>query len=655
MGLRSYLTRAYTTIDRSVFGGRLPSGAPRPAPATTPYQGTVSSGTTGLTFSTAGTPSTGGGGGTTVIASPTAQQITTAQPTIPAVTTAEERKPATIIAKHRPTLLLTPEDVAKGRTTPSLGSTARQAFGAIGVPIGKSSSTLTDRDVSRFSKLVGSMVGGYAVGGAFAGVSRLAPRGVSAVTGWGLKAVAPVFAGMETVKLYATPKGARLKTLAYDVVSILPEAVGFGAGYQKVSKSISKTIGAGTKFIPRSIYRGGRYKGKGQVQAQEIDTSVYQTDYIIDYKLPKFYKYAKQRLPKSARQTYEVLPQGEISMAGEQAGLKIVEDTGMGKIFSTTKYYDIAKRTIITGRLKGKPTPTTIITGKPTDILLPKQPKKGMPFYDTSKVVLGRGSPIDTGRIRPFEGTEYKFKGQFKKDVYLGEKGYSVKLLDKKTAQAFDYDKPIGLITGAPIIGKRLRGLRDLPKPKKGKLRAEDILGVGIGRTRRPITPTRPTRPTTEPSITGTIPKEIFKPPKIGDLFTQRSGIRTIGFIPTRGRTRPRQPTVTDILTDTKVTTDVTTDVITKIRTDTRTRTRTDVAPPVSARLPPARPPIAPLAMWGILPFGGGGRGYNWNKRIKGKEVGGRFMRSFTANVLGLKAPRKRKYKSKYTGFELRI
>jgi len=254
---------------------------------------------------------------------------------------------------------------------------------------------------------------------------------------------------------------------------------------------------------------------------------------------------------------------------------------------------------------------------------------------------------IQVKLIRPFECAEYKFKGQFKKDVYLGEKGYSVKLLDKKTAQLFDYDKPIGLITGSPIIGKRLRGLRDLPKPKMGKLRAEDILAVGLGRTR----PIAPTRLITQPTITGTIPKEIWKPPKIGSYLKSRTRLG----LTTDTRTRTRPPTVTDILTDTRVTTDVTTDVLTKIRTDTRTRTGTDVLPPARPALPPARPPIAPLAMWGILPFGGGGRGYNWNKRIKGKEVGGRFARSFTANVLGLKAPRKRKIKRKYTGFELRI
>lgn len=83
-----------------------------------------------------------------------------------------------------------------------------------------------------------------------------------------------------------------------------------------------------------------------------------------------------------------------------------------------------------------------------------------------------------------------------------------------------------------------------------------------------------------------------------------------------------------------------------------RTRTGTTTTPPY---IPPPRTPRVPFVFgWGILPFGGGGRGYNWSKRIKGKEVGGKFTRSFTARVLGIEAPRKRKYKSKYTGFELR-
>jgi hypothetical protein len=87
-----------------------------------------------------------------------------------------------------------------------------------------------------------------------------------------------------------------------------------------------------------------------------------------------------------------------------------------------------------------------------------------------------------------------------------------------------------------------------------------------------------------------------------------------------------------------------------RLRTPTTTTTSTGLPPPPT--VPTRVPFIFPPLMFG---FGGGGRGYNWNKRIKGKEVGGRFARSFTANVLGLKAPRKRKIKRKYTGFEIRI
>ena len=78
--------------------------------------------------------------------------------------------------------------------------------------------------------------------------------------------------------------------------------------------------------------------------------------------------------------------------------------------------------------------------------------------------------------------------------------------------------------------------------------------------------------------------------------------------------------------------------------------------PPFSTIIPPEIPPFVP-PIPPIIPFGFGG-GYGGKSTIrpkKGKKVGGRFMRSFTANVLGLKAPKKRKYKRRYTGLELRI
>ena len=45
----------------------------------------------------------------------------------------------------------------------------------------------------------------------------------------------------------------------------------------------------------------------------------------------------------------------------------------------------------------------------------------------------------------------------------------------------------------------------------------------------------------------------------------------------------------------------------------------------------------------------------SYQRKRQGNEALGKFQRSFTARVLGLKAPRKRKLKRKYTGFELRI
>ena len=69
---------------------------------------------------------------------------------------------------------------------------------------------------------------------------------------------------------------------------------------------------------------------------------------------------------------------------------------------------------------------------------------------------------------------------------------------------------------------------------------------------------------------------------------------------------------------------------------------RYDPKPPAYA--PPIRPPF----------FGASG-GLSRRRKPKGNKVGGRFTRSFTAEVLGLKAPRKRKLKQRYTGFELRI
>ena len=86
--------------------------------------------------------------------------------------------------------------------------------------------------------------------------------------------------------------------------------------------------------------------------------------------------------------------------------------------------------------------------------------------------------------------------------------------------------------------------------------------------------------------------------------------------------------------------------------TKTTTPTRTGIPP-----VPPFSPPTIPTFGFGFGGFGFGGAGGRRKGRQPkiGKELGGRFTRSFSAEVLGLKAPRKRKVKRRYTGFELRI
>ena len=98
---------------------------------------------------------------------------------------------------------------------------------------------------------------------------------------------------------------------------------------------------------------------------------------------------------------------------------------------------------------------------------------------------------------------------------------------------------------------------------------------------------------------------------------------------------------------------DITTEIpAPKVPVRVPTRTPTQTRTPTPTRTPTATPrvPFIPL-----LPFGGAGSVKTLKQPKIGKELGGRFTRSFSAEVLGLKAPRKRKVKRRYTGFELRI
>lgn len=126
-----------------------------------------------------------------------------------------------------------------------------------------------------------------------------------------------------------------------------------------------------------------------------------------------------------------------------------------------------------------------------------------------------------------------------------------------------------------------------------------------------------------------------------GQITRTRTGLITDTFVP---RQKQREDTILkDITTTTPI---IPTPQIPKIPSRPIDTTRT-TGIITTGRIGGA--PFIPL-----FRFGGAGAGGRTEARI-GKEVGGRFTRSFSAEVLGIKAPRKRKLKQRYTGFELRI
>jgi len=129
-----------------------------------------------------------------------------------------------------------------------------------------------------------------------------------------------------------------------------------------------------------------------------------------------------------------------------------------------------------------------------------------------------------------------------------------------------------------------------------------------------------------------------------GQITRTRTGLITDVFSKQKDKTKQDTTTITTTITKNDI-------LFQPPIVDFATPKRTPPPPPpVYFAEPPRVPPIPP-----IIPFGGGaGAGRRIEPKI-GKEVGGRFTRSFSAEVLGIKAPRKRKLKQRYTGFELRI
>ena len=656
---RSRVSKVYTSVDRKVFKGALPSGAPKEtekAPTTSTPTKTPPpvSRTDARPRSTTrvATPAevkeletfgTKEAKGTSVTIKPSGEKVYRrngqAVATFTPQTTTEAR-PSGVISKYQPTLLISSEEARAGRRTPSARSVVTQSAYALGLPIDKPGHAVTGKEFASVLSLAVPYTAGRIAGRAL----TLARPGLRMAGQTALAGTAVVAGGVEAVKLAGTPKEQRLATLGYDVLRVAPEALSFGAGYSRSVKNIGATVAKGTEFI--KVKETVAVRG-GEILAKQIPSktpATYETLYKVEYKLPKSFKHIEATLPKSAKIKYEVSRVYET--APEYTGLNILAPTGRGTITPETTFYTPPKTTFFTGRLKGKPTPETKVLGKPKDILLPAIPRKTLPFYDTKFIDL-TGS-----RILPYGRGDYKFKSQFKPKVYLGEKGYIVKKVDKQTARIFDYDLPTGAIVSKPLVSKptKLRGLRDIKKVSEPL----DVFGVGL------------TTPGIYKTTTYTIPKPITKPGRIRTELlpaevlgkpTARFKLKTRPTTTVLSTTRTGLKNVTDVLTSTKVSTKLVTDVTTKVRTDTRVRTDllTDVVtdiPPPKTPLPP--PPIPPIIFgFGYLPLGATGRRRRRRAR-KGSKAMGRFTRSFTANVLGIKAPRKRKVKRRYTGFELR-
>lgn len=311
---RSRVSRAYSSVDRRVFKGALPSGAPKdekqtvtrrttphsptPKPSPTASRPAAQPRSTTRTATPAEakeleTFGTKEAKGTAVTIKPSGEKIflrdgrrvATFTPQTP-----QKSIPTGVISKYRPTLLLSEQEARAGRTTPSVSSVARQGLSALGVPIGKSSSTISERETKEFTKLVGSIALPYTAGRIAGRVITLARPGLRTAGQTALAGTALVSGGVEAVKLAGTPKEQRLATLGYDVLRIAPEALSFGAGYSRSVKNIGTTVAKGTEFI--KVKETVAVRG-GEILAKQIPSktpATYETAYKVEYNLPKSFR-----------------------------------------------------------------------------------------------------------------------------------------------------------------------------------------------------------------------------------------------------------------------------------------------------------------------------------------------------------------------------
>ncbi len=216
-----------------------------------------------------------------------------------------------------------------------------------------------------------------------------------------------------------------------------------------------------------------------------------------------------------------------------------------------------------------------------------------------------------------------------------------------------------GAVTQLDPSGKRTR-LRFTPSKELKRIQTVDETSFGVGLTvpvRRPkrsryeeellrlqdvqlgkLKRSEVTTPISLPKITSSEITKGFRP-----KFAQASRLSLLSSTVTRTQDVTKLQAIDVTKTQKTQLIDV---------TKTTIPTRTGIPP-----VPTFGPPTIPTFGFGFGGFGFGGAGSAKTRRQPkiGKELGGRFTRSFSAEVLGLKAPRKRKVKRRYTGFELRI
>lgn len=440
--------------------------------------------------------------------------------------------------------------------------------------------------------LVGGAVG-YVVVGAAAAAPIVGVAALAAATG---------YVAIEGWKIYKSKD--KSTALGHFVGGEAPWLIGGAFGAKGASKAISKRLSKaiGEKAI---VTQQPRKVVFGQQMGKKIITT--KQDFKFDYsKLPKWTEPYQSKFPTRGKS----ITRTDIA----------IDPITNDPIFTS------ARATILTRRARGIEQPVS----KPVIDTWTSPRWRGIPkslmYGDTGYISFPRSYTSRKMQSLP-KGTI--FGGSFKFNFPTGWKGLSI---------AKDIRKP------------GYTKFRLFKSKYKYKIKEQDIFGIGITAPRVKAR-TKIKMDTGKRLKAETISPEVyqrrFKPSQIQIPKLKTKVSHIVGTVAAL-KTKEKAFTLYQMKTrqQTKAAD------ITKTVPITKTITTTPPILPMRPRRP-TRPKI-PIIPW-IPGIGGGYAGTANIFGKKGKAVGGRFMRSFTANVLGYKAPKKRKYKRLYSGLELRI